>query len=225
MLKMRTALITACGILMITAMATVAYGALLDPYVDFPQTQGQNGYRAEAYNPLTPAFRDLEYYNPYVFVTTGQGAFLIPQVVKNTSGVVKLHPMIDGSKWGTEWAVLQYIAPSAGKYKFNVQFYNANGTAQPCSTEALVFLDLNSATPYMPAQAVDGTHSPIFAGTVQLTQGQKLNFAVRSAIGWENDSTGLRTLNPVPEPSSLMIFGSGILSVLAAGLRRRKASR
>lgn len=214
-------LITACGVLLVMALSTVAFGYDLNVVSDFPMSQGDNGFWAYAFRPSSSTFRLLPNYQgkPGIFASPEQS--VIPQVVKNAAGEVKLHPQVDGTIYGTEWAVLQFKAPATGSYRFNVEFYSATGTSTPCSTRALIFLDTNSAAPLF--QGLVGANTQQFGTTLTLQKDQLLNFAVDATASALSDTTGLRQLemSAVPEPGSLVALG-GLLGSSLIGLRRRK---
>lgn len=202
---------------LVMALGSACHASLLGLTSMFPNTQGENGWYAKAFNPDAMSWRNLDWIQNQMFKTADYGPNYIPMAYKSTKGYLIMHPGISPTR-GAEWAVVQYVAPTAGQYNFSVEFSNGAG-GSGCTTRALVFV--NDAINAPVAQSVVNlTTSAYFAYTVNLQAGDRLNFAVDPMGNSGTDSTVLKDLAPaVPEPASMLALAAGLIGLV---VRRRK---
>lgn len=144
------------------------------------------------------------------------------QSTRAANGTVMLHP---GS--GGQFGVLRFVAPEAGRYEVNSQFW-ASDTG-PTSDAHII----SGGTDYYSTLVTNadpyGASDLGWKGILQLNAGQFVDFAVGygSNATWFSDSTGISAiitkLDPVPqvpEPSGLLLMASGLS--LVAFVRRRQ---
>lgn len=202
---------------LVVALGSACHASLLGLTSMFPNTQGENGWYAKAFNPGTMAWRNLGWVQNQMFKTTDIAPNYIPMAYKSSKGYLIMHPGIT-STYGAEWAVLQYVAPVTGQYNFSVEFSDGAGGAG-CTTRALVFVNNAVNTPVAQSQ-VNLTTTAFFAYTVNLSAGDRLNFAVDPMGNHSADSTVLKDIaTAVPEPASLLALAAGLMGFV---VRRKK---
>ena len=210
--------------LVVLALALVSlfssvHAAGLDIGTAFPNSQGDNGFYAQAYKPSTLGFRDLARSSAYVFNTAGQSN--VRPAVGKYSGQVQLRPCVNGAIYGTEWAVLTYVVPETGIYTLTGTFYGGDASS---STTARIFVNTVADTKY--TSAVTGLTTVNFNITaLNLTLGNYLRFAIDAGASHSYDVTGLTgTINGpavIPEPAAVAALVTGLLGV-ALGYRRKR---
>ena len=211
-------------LMLIVTSAGYAVGASIPS--DFPNAQGGNNIYAHAYNPLSGVIRNLAGTGSYMYSTAGQPSGRT--AVGMISGNLTLWPCVNGSTYGTEWAVVSYQAPQDGIYSFTGRFF---GTQTGNTTEAYIFVnttgDDNLIGDNVWQKYIGGLASETFNQTQELKQGQLVRFAVDAWNGSHSyDVTGLEAnisnIAPAstPEPASLATLITGLVGL--ATLRRRK---
>lgn len=159
--------------------------------------------------------------------------YLLPFVTKNTTGgtlywnlpqpntMLNMHPMITAQ--GSEYSIVRFTAPASSLYHVDafVQGLDPGGT----STDVHVYLLNDSRFGSLVNGYGDGSRVS-YSGNLFMAAGDTLAFAVGpQAYGFYCDSTGFdATITPVvPEPASLVLFGTGLVGLRA--WRRRRGSR
>jgi hypothetical protein len=125
-------------------------------------------------------------------------------------------------------SIVEFTAPTSGSY--NIAGYFVRADQDPMGNGTFVSI-YDGATALMGPTFISNTNytDQTFNQNVTLTAGQTLEFALARNGDYSFDSTGLSldiTTNVapvVPEPSSLMLFGTGILAVAGTVRRRFKA--
>jgi len=126
-------------------------------------------------------------------------------------------------------SILEFTAPTSGVYNIAGYFVRAD-QASGSGTGTFVSI-YDGASALMGPTFISNTNytDQTFNQNVTLTAGQTLEFAVARNGDYSFDSTGLsltvtQNVAPViPEPSSLILFGTGILGVAGSIHRRLKA--
>lgn len=212
--------------ILLVVLASAAFAGSVDVATSFPAFQGQNGFRALAYNPDTGGFRDLQDLSsiaPKFYGTPEQPANM-PSLRLVTEGV-RFLPAWQRTVHGTEWPVLSFMASETGTYSVTGSF--SNGNTAGATTRGVIFVN-NSATSPLFTGNVTITQSAAFqiAG-LHLNQGDYLRFGVDPLGSDSYDNTILNAVilnSPVgaqtPEPGSLLAIASGLVGLVA--MRRRK---
>jgi hypothetical protein len=137
-------------------------------------------------------------------------------------GQLGFHPGANG-----EISIVRFTAPAAGQYALSSSF---SGLDHVGPTTTGVHVLLNGASIFDGAVNGFGPGSgPSFATTLTLAAGNTVDFAVDFGTDgtYNFDSTGLsaklRALSPIPEPSTLVTAGAGVVAGLAWRWRRRRA--
>jgi|GEM_PF-1548306 len=222
-------LITVCAVLMAVALASASYADLIDLVSAFPASQGQGGFTAYGYNGFASnpyngdGFRPLTAYTQYVYYTPdpGQGQVPVVERVAVPNMVILMDPSYNAPKWGTEWAVLSYIAPITSSYDLTGAFKDAQ--SGKTTTRVLIFKNTDWAHPIW-QDVVEPGHSTASYDIKQinLAAGERISFAVDANGDSSYDFTSLSgTINHCPEPGSLLIIATGLMGTLA-GIRRRR---
>ena len=207
---MRSLFLVFALVVLLGSAATASF----DLAANFPASQGQNGIWAQAYNPSTSSFRDLE------VITGGFGTPVQPlnmPYLKIFAEGIKALPCWNGATYGTEWPAITYMAPQTGVYLIQGAFSNANDIG--ATTRGLVFKNRLAATPLF-AGNVTKTAPAVFDLKVSLLKGDCVRFAVDPLGNAEYDNTWLNGVVSTPEPGSLMAFATGLIGF--AGLTRRR---
>lgn len=201
-------------VLAMSAGAAYATTGSVDIVTLFPNYQGDNGFYAQAYNPGSGIFRDLTRTAPYNFNTPGQSS-VRPYVMKNSH--VQLAPCVNGSIYGTEWAVLSWQVSQGGLYELHGSFY---GLLSGNSTTARIFVNTPAQTLF--SATVSGTNTVTFdILDLSLNAGDYLRFAIDAGTSHSSDLTGLNgVITLVPEPGSLIALLTGLLG-LGGWIKRR----
>lgn len=202
--------------LLLLANTGIAYALVTDIVALFPDNQGDNGFYAQAYNPGSGIFRNLTRVAPYNFNTQGQSSAR-PYAMKNSQQVA-LAPCVNGSIYGTEWAILSWQVPQTGPYALQGTFY---GMQSGNSTTARIFVNTPANTHF--SAAVSGLSTVAFnIPTLNLNAGDYLRFAVDAGSSHSYDQTGITgTITLIPEPGSVIALLTGIVGLSA--VRRRKS--
>ncbi len=125
---------------------------------------------------------------------------------------------------------LRFTAPADGTYQITASFEGLRvlSASKPSGTTTDVLILKNGAalSPTLLVRGFRGPSEQSFMGTLALTQGAHLDFAVSGASdGFASDATGMEVrieLQPIPVPAAwgLMLAGIGLLS----GVRRRTST-
>ncbi len=204
---------------------SVSFAAPVDITAQFPDTQGQNGFYAQAYNPDTGLFRLLVDTGSYKFETVDQPPYTLPYVSK-VAGNITFYPTVGwrtGTVHGTEWAVLSYLVQTSGEYSIAGLF--SNGNVYGCTTIAQVFVNNNAASPLFTGNVDKNTQAAFNLTGVSLSAGDYLRFAVDAGTTDLYDHTTLTgtitATSPIPEPASLAALVVGVFGTLV-GYRRNR---
>lgn len=202
--------------LLLLANTSIAHALVTDIVALFPNNQGDNGFYAQAYNPSSGIFRNLARVAQYNFNTPGQSSAR-PYCMKS-SQQVSLGPCVNGSTYGTEWAILSWQVPQTGSYTVQGTFY---GMQSGNSTTARIFINTPANTHF--SAAVSGLSTVAFnIPALNLNAGDYLRFAVDAGSSHSYDQTGITgTITLIPEPGGIIAVLTGLVGLSAA--RRRKS--
>jgi len=211
-------LLKGCLVLAMLTLACVSFAATWDIVGDFPDDQGENGFVAQAYNPVSMAFRDLSDIGFQQFGTPEQPVNMPKAVV--VYGEVVMLPAVNRSVYGTEWSVLTFVAPSDGVYDIVGNFYSWNPLG--ATTTGVIFVDDAAGSPLYSSPVTAGSAATFALMDVNLQASQAVHFAVNGGTSDESDNTGLCgcITQAVPEPGSLAVVFVGLAGL--AGIRRRR---
>ena len=88
----------------------------------FPNSQGENGFYAEAYNISAGTYRQLTRSGDYFFNTPANPTYEIPKVYRDPSIRVQMRPAGDHPLTTPEDSVLRWTVPESNTYFINVEF-------------------------------------------------------------------------------------------------------
>lgn len=205
------------GALVVFALATqAAHAASISLFDDFPQTQGDNGFNAYAYDFSAQTYRLLTNTSSYMFETPSQ-TWKIPRVVKSTPPWVYLHPSAFpgvATVYPPEHAVLAWTADRNVAHDISGRFVAFGGGAVGVYIESEMLGVLWSSS-------ISGGASAYFnLNGIGLTAGEKLYFGVSAGANDSSDGTRLQgDIDYLPEPATVALVGLG--AIAAAIIRRR----
>lgn len=186
----------------------------------FPDTQGDKGFYAYAYNGST--YRQLTDTGAYYFSTPEQ-PWAVPIAFRESSPWVFLHPSgmpQGGTVYGAEDAVLAYLVPETGFYTLTGSFWlNGSGGIS-------AYVKAGGSVLFSQSLGLDEL-APFSLG-VSLQRGDFAYFGV-NARGADYDDWGhvsgeiswTSASAPVPEPSAMLLLGAGVAGLLGARIRMK----
>lgn len=184
----------------------------LTPYTVRGIAQGSQAYQS-----------DNSYAAPGVFQNISNGTAVYYGSVQMAPGQLAFHPGPGG-----EFSVVRFTAPTAGTYGLSASFVGVDFANGGTSSDVNVVID---GTVVFTGLINGYGASRYFATAMTLGAGSFVDFAVGfgSNGNWYSDSTGLEaeidSISTIPEPESLVLFGTGLAGLLALSRRRRSALR
>jgi hypothetical protein len=186
-------------ILAFFALVQVAWAApvTVDLREQFPDSQGEKGFYAEAYNVSAGTYRELTRSDAYFFNTPANPPHEIPKVFRDPSTWIQMRPAGEHALTTPEDAVLRWTVPESNTYSLSVEFSGIS------AGNFKVYVKTNDT--------IIGEHDIIGADTwsfsradIALQKNDRIYFGV-SAQGFDLDDIGqLRgqiTYNPVKRVS------------------------
>ncbi|HEY5330457.1 MAG TPA: PEP-CTERM sorting domain-containing protein [Acidobacteriaceae bacterium] len=155
------------------------------------------------------------------------GSGLEPNTKNAPAGDLLMHPGDSDS----QASILVFTAPTTGSYSLSGLFERDDVSSLGNGTHVYICENTTDCSLYSINLPASGGYltQQTFSLTENLTAGQTLDFEVARVGSFVFDSTGLQlnitgpSLNVVPEPSSLVFLGTGIVGL--AGVARRKLFR
>ncbi|MCF8152419.1 MAG: hypothetical protein K9J80_16890 [Sulfuritalea sp.] len=208
--------------------SAIAQGALVsvDVWEMFPNTQGENGFYALAYNTSNGQYRELQDRGAYSFWTP-QTTWNRPQIDRFPNEDIRIESSGRRSSYGgVEDAVLSWMVPETNTYEITGGFHVDGGSWNG------VYTYVKAGDRLLWAASLDG-QTRWFDLEVDLDFGESILFGVNSinnnSFSEANDWSLLKApviaydSSPVPIPPTAFLFGSGLASLGFLRCSRKKA--